>query len=79
MQWKENNKCLEKTFTLKGFSSITQKLSELTKICDALNHHPDLEIYSYKQIRFKLYTHDSNSITEKDCQLAKEIDGLFEA
>jgi 4a-hydroxytetrahydrobiopterin dehydratase len=77
MTWQIIDNSLQKTFTLKGFTTIVKQLNDLATICDELNHHPDVDIYGYKHIRFKLYTHDENKITDKDYALAKVIDELF--
>ena len=78
MGWSIENEKLTKTFQLKGFSAVIDKLPELAKIADGMNHHPDFSVHSYKFISFTLFTHDKKAITEKDHALAKEIDNLFE-
>lgn len=77
MTWKEENNTLTKTFELDSFSEIIKRLQSLSKICDEAEHHPDLEVYGYKNIRFKLTTHDAKKVTDKDYALAEEIDQLF--
>ena len=39
-----------------------------------MNHHPDMKIYSYRFLSIEIYTHDTNSITQKDYDLSKQID-----
>lgn len=77
MEWKEVDNRLEKEFELSDFSSIMEKLPQLGKVADGMDHHPDFEVYGYKQIKFKLMTHSEGKITQKDHDLAKEIDQLF--
>jgi 4a-hydroxytetrahydrobiopterin dehydratase len=38
-------------------------------------HHPDITI-NYNLVTLSLSTHSEGGVTEKDFQLAKEIDGL---
>ena len=75
--WKTENNRLTKTFELKGFSAIINKLPELAAIANGMNHHPDFTVHDYKRITFALWTHSQNSVTEKDHALAREIDKLF--
>lgn len=78
MEWYINKTHLEKTFALDNFSSIVKKIADLSTVCDELHHHPDVCIHGYKNLTFKLFTHDKNQITEKDYELAKAIDSIFE-
>ncbi len=79
MNWQNNNNKLEKEFVLKSFSEIVQKLTLVSKVADELNHHPDFSVYGYKKIKFSLSTHDQgNSVTDKDHELAKKLDVIFE-
>ena len=78
MGWVEKNDKLVKTFEMESFSDIINRLNALAEVANEMNHHPDFEVFGYKQIKFSLSTHDSNSITDNDHQLAKEIDAVFE-
>ena len=78
MSWVEKNDKLVKTFEMESFSDIINRLNAVAEVANEMNHHPDFEVFGYKQIKFSLSTHDSNSITDKDHQLAKEIDAVFE-
>jgi 4a-hydroxytetrahydrobiopterin dehydratase len=75
--WKTENNRLTKTFELKGFSAIINKLPALADAANGMNHHPDFSVHDYKRITFSLWTHSKNAITEKDHALAKEIDRIF--
>ncbi|MBK8546965.1 MAG: 4a-hydroxytetrahydrobiopterin dehydratase [Saprospiraceae bacterium] len=76
MDWKLNNGTLEKTVKLASFTQIIQKLNEIAVMCDKINHHPDITIYNYRFIRFNLVTHSEGKVTNKDYELAQEIDRL---
>lgn len=77
MEWIENNGRLEKTFTLSSFSAIAEKLLEVAKASDEMDHHPDVKIFGYKNVTFSLITHSQKKITEKDHQLSRKIDAIF--
>jgi 4a-hydroxytetrahydrobiopterin dehydratase len=78
MSWTEKNKTLMKTFELNSFSAIIECLNDVAEKANEMGHHPDFEVFGYKNIRFSLSTHDANGITEKDHELAKKIDAIFE-
>lgn len=78
MSWKEQDDQLIKVFTLDGFSEIAHKLVEVARIADDMDHHPDVEVFGYKHIRFRLCTHSEGTVTSKDYTLADEIDKIFD-
>lgn len=77
MKWQINQGQLVRTFELENFVQCVEFLRRVTIVAEELQHHPDVEINQYKYITFKLSTHDSDSITEKDHELASRIDHLF--
>jgi 4a-hydroxytetrahydrobiopterin dehydratase len=58
---------------VKAFSFMTSVALEAEK----MNHHPDWSNV-YNTVNIKLNTHDANGITQKDFDLAKIINNLFE-
>ena len=76
--WTENNNILEKVFTFKNFLEAVSFVRKVANISEEKQHHPDIEIYSYKKVRIKLTTHDEgNKITEKDIFIAERIEKLY--
>ena len=74
--WIEENSKLVNQFKFKDFNEAMIFINEVAKICEDVNHHP--EIYNcYSLVKLSLCTHDSNdNITEKDLQLAALIDKI---
>ena len=75
-QWKLTNNKLEKTFKLNNFKNVVAFINMITPICERMNHHPDLQVFDYKFIKFQLVTHDLNKVSEKDYELAHQIDEI---
>ena len=75
--WIIENNSLVKVFTFHNFVQAVDFINTLVPLAQNMNHHPDLELFSYKKVKIKLTTHDQNKITEKDKELAKKIDELF--
>jgi 4a-hydroxytetrahydrobiopterin dehydratase len=72
-QWKIIDNKLYREINLNNFKEVVLVFNLIAFLAEKLNHHPDLEIY-YKKIIIKLFTHSSNSITDKDIQLASLIE-----
>ncbi|UKN03653.1 4a-hydroxytetrahydrobiopterin dehydratase [Paracrocinitomix mangrovi] len=75
--WKEDKNHLIKEFKLNSFKQITEKLIEIAKIADKMDHHPDFEVFNYNKIKFKIQTHTHKTVTELDYKLAAEIDKIL--
>ena len=78
MNWQESDRSLQKTFKAKNFTDLMEKLNRVALVAEAMQHHPDFEVFSYNNVKFRLSTHDSSAITEKDYELAKKIDAIFD-
>ena len=73
MNWEESNGKLVRNVKCQDFKEALEILNTIAVIAERMNHHPDMKIFSYKFLSIEVYTHDTNSITEKDYELAKEI------
>ena len=74
MKWTETESKLMKTIKCQDFNHALALLNKIAVIAESMNHHPDLKIYSYRFLSIEIYTHDTNSITQKDYELSKQID-----
>jgi 4a-hydroxytetrahydrobiopterin dehydratase len=74
--WTEENGKLINSYNFKDFKEAILFINEIAKICNEVNHHP--EIYNcYNNVKLNLFTHDAqDNITEKDHQLALLIDKI---
>lgn len=74
-----DNKSLRKTYQFKGFLKTMSFVNAVAWEANRIMHHPDMEI-SFNKCIINLTTHDDgNTLSEKDFQLAKNIDGLLNA
>lgn len=77
MSWTKQDNKLTKEFRFKNFEEAFAFMQKVALIAEKLNHHPNW-YNSYNFLRIELSTHDKgNIITEKDYQLAKEIDNIL--
>ena len=74
MKWTETDSKLMKTIKCQDFNHALALLNKIAVLAESMNHHPDLKIYSYRFLSIEIYTHDTNSITQKDYDLSKQID-----
>ena len=71
--WSRRTDVLTKTFTWPTFAQGIAFVTRVAKAADQMNHHPDIDI-RYTKVTFALSTHDAGGITERDLELAREIE-----
>ena len=77
MKWTETESKLMKTIKCQDFNHALALLNKIAVAAESMNHHPDLKIYSYRFLSIEIYTHDTNSITQKDYDLSIQIDEIL--
>lgn len=75
-KWKIENNMLTKVFSFDNFMEAIDFVNKIVPLAEKLNHHPDVEIFSYKKVKIKLTTHDKGEVTEIDHELANQIDRI---
>tara|TARA_B100001250_G_scaffold35371_1_gene28475 strand:- start:7037 stop:7273 length:237 start_codon:yes stop_codon:yes gene_type:complete len=73
--WKKESGKLIKSFKFNDFKEALEFINGVGQIAESLNHHPKI-INVYNSVEIQLWTHDQNSITDLDYNLAREIDQL---
>ena len=77
MKWTETESKLIKTIKCQDFKHALALLNKIAVAAESMNHHPDMKIYSYRFLSIEIYTHDTNSITQKDYDLSTQIDEIL--
>ena len=71
--WSLVDKKLSKTFHFFDFREAMTFINKVAERAESHQHHPDIHLY-YNKVVLELSTHDAGGITEKDIQLAQELD-----
>jgi len=77
-EWKLVQGEIVREVTLKGFVAAMNFVNRVAEKAEAAGHHPDIDI-RYNRVRLALVSHDAGGLTEKDFQLAAEIDAVLTA
>jgi len=73
--WQLDNNAIKREWIFKDFSEAVDFINMIAVIAENHNHHP--EIYNvYNRVSLRFNTHDAGGITEKDINIAKEINKL---
>ena len=74
--WQRDGDSIAKEFVLGSFTEATQFIAKLAEPANAMDHHPDVQLYRYKRVKVVLTTHDAGGVTKNDFDLAAKIDAL---
>ena len=75
--WEIEGKALTRTVEFEEFTEAIDFVNDLAEVAEEAQHHPDIDI-RWTTITFSLTTHSEGGLTEKDVELAVEIDGLVD-
>jgi len=71
----DSDRAISRLFAFKNFNRALLFVNAVGFIAEQHNHHPDIDI-RFNQVRLVLSTHDSGGLTQKDFNLAREIENL---
>jgi 4a-hydroxytetrahydrobiopterin dehydratase len=66
---------LARTYKFPDFKQALDFVNRVGAIAERQGHHPDIH-FTWGSAEIETWTHDAGGITEKDFQLASEIDAL---
>ncbi len=73
--WSHEGKAIRRKFTLASFMPAIELVDKIAQAAEKAGHHPDLTI-NYNVVGISLSTHSEGGVTEKDFDLARQIDLL---
>ncbi len=71
--WRRDRGEIVKWFRFPGFPEAIAFLQRIVEPAERLNHHPDVENH-HNRVRIGLHTWSEDAVTEKDLELAIEIE-----
>jgi 4a-hydroxytetrahydrobiopterin dehydratase len=74
--WDVHEGLLTKTFNVRSFAHGVLFVGAIGQYAEAANHHPDLSLHGYSHVTVQLSTHSEGGLTDKDFDLAAQIEAL---
>ena len=71
----EDGTALERSFRFKDFPEAFGFLARVAMHAEKVDHHPEFTNV-WNRVEFRLTTHDTGGVTERDIKLAEAINGL---
>ncbi len=74
--WEYKNGSIVKEYKTGNFANTMALTSGIGALCQQFDHHPDYLTLKYSSVLVAFSTHTEGGITEKDINIAKEIEKL---
>ena len=74
--WTHGDDTIRKTFQFPSFPAAIAFVTHVGFLAEAAGHHPDIDI-RWRKVLLALTTHDAGGLTEKDFDLATQIDEIM--
>ncbi len=76
--WREEEDKLKRSLTFKDFKQALAFMNAVGEVAEEMDHHPWWSNV-YNKVEIELTTHDAgNTVTEKDLELARRIDEIYD-
>jgi 4a-hydroxytetrahydrobiopterin dehydratase len=75
--WRFEGDRIARDLVFKDFKSALQFANAIGRVAEREDHHPDLHLTGYKNLRVDLTTHAAEGLTRNDFILADKIDALL--
>ena len=71
-----DKKAIYKAFRMKDFLAAIEFMRHIAAVAEAEDHHPDLHLTGYRNLRIELSTHSIGGLSKNDFILASKIEIL---
>ena len=74
--WRREGDEIVADFECENFAAAIALVDRIAAAAELADHHPDILIHAYRQLKITLATHSAGGLTELDFALARTIDAL---
>jgi 4a-hydroxytetrahydrobiopterin dehydratase len=76
-RWRRDGESIVRDLELADFAAVIAAVNRVAAVAEELNHHPDILVHGWNQLRLTVSTHSAGGLTAADFTLAERFDGLF--
>lgn len=74
--WRREGESIVRDFKFEDFKKAMEFVNSVAVEAESMDHHPDILIHGWNNVRLSITTHSKGGLTEKDFSLAVKIDML---
>jgi 4a-hydroxytetrahydrobiopterin dehydratase len=72
----KEHKNIERPFVRKNFLDAAAFIQKIANVAEKHDHHPDILLSDYKNVKVMFSTHSAGGITSMDFKMARAVDKL---
>ena len=70
--WERHGDMLVRSWLFSSFRRALEFVNQVAGLAEKLDHHPEI-VLSYREVRLQLSTHSDGGLTERDFEMASEL------
>ncbi len=75
--WRREGDWLTRDLKFENFKAAMEFVNRVAGEAEAMDHHPDILIHGWNNVRLSVMTHSEGGLTGKDFKLAERINALI--
>ncbi len=75
--WSRAGESIVRDCKLADFAAAIALVNRVAELAEAADHHPDILVHGWNEVRLTLSTHSEGGLTAADFDLARAIDGAL--
>jgi 4a-hydroxytetrahydrobiopterin dehydratase len=74
--WRLEGNEIARGLKFADFNGAIEFVNRVAAVAEEMDHHPDIFIHGWNNVRLSVTTHDAGGLTERDFRLAERINAL---
>ena len=75
-QWRREDDAIVRDHQFKDFAQAMAFVNRIAEAAEAANHHPDILVHGWNNVRLILSTHSVGGLTQADLDMARRLDDV---
>ena len=75
-QWTRDGDAIVRDLRFPDFAAAMAYVNRVAALAEEANHHPDILVHGWNNVRLTLSTHSTGGLTRADVQMAGRIDDV---
>ena len=76
-EWRRGEGAISRDVKLPDFAAAITLVNRVAALAEERNHHPDILVHGWNNVRLTLSTHSEGGVTDADIELAQALDALL--
>jgi 4a-hydroxytetrahydrobiopterin dehydratase len=76
LEWERDGDEIVRNWTFSDFAAAMAFANRVADAAEVANHHPDIFVHGWNQVRLSLTNHSAGGLTDADFDMARRFDGL---